>query len=170
MSTYQKLWAVGIAGTATTVAFFLLSSPPTILLLSQLVDQGGLTISQLVSAGITALFSSPFSELPTVLVPIILASLIIGINAMLAYFLWMRSRLFPRNPEGIVGFFATLFGVGCATCGSVITASLLANFGGISLITALPLGGQEIGYFGIGLLLISTLSLSRQLRKPLVCS
>lgn len=167
VSSLFKAFLVGC--TITVIAFFTLSSLATIQLLLLLVNQGNFTGTQIVSAGVISLFSSPFSQPPTLIIPIVLAAIAIGGNAVLMYLLWVRTKAFPKNNGGVAGFFAALFGAGCAACGPVLGATLLASIGGASLVALFPFGGQEIGYFGVLLLALSAFSLYRALKKPLVC-
>ncbi len=87
---------------------------------------------------------------------------------MLLRLVWGHSRTSTRT-GGAVGFFAALFGIGCSACGPLLGATLLTSIGGATLVSALPFGGQEIGYVGIGLLLFSAYTVSQNLQKPLVC-
>jgi hypothetical protein len=70
---------------------------------------------------------------------------------------------------GIGGLVSGFFGIGCAACGTVILSSI-ATFGGASLLLVLPLGGRELGYLGVGLLVYAIYSLSKKIKEPLICS
>lgn len=70
---------------------------------------------------------------------------------------------------GIGGLVSGFFGIGCAACGTVLLSSI-ATFGGASLLVFLPLGGRELGYLGVGLLLYAIYSLSKKIKEPLICS
>lgn len=70
---------------------------------------------------------------------------------------------------GIGGLVSGFFGIGCAACGTVLLSSI-ATFGGASLLLVLPLGGRELGYLGVGLLVYAIYSLSKKIKEPLICS
>jgi hypothetical protein len=99
-------------------------------------------------------------------------SLLIGIAASLLVFYFRMYRAAPTSAaaaSGIVGALGALFGFGCAACGSVFLVSLAGTLGGIGFLTALPFGGEELGYAGIFLLGVSIFLLSRAVNKPPVC-
>ena len=70
---------------------------------------------------------------------------------------------------GIGGLVSGFFGIGCAACGTVLLSSI-ATFSGASLLVFLPLGGRELGYLGVGLLVYAIYTLSKKIKEPLICS
>lgn len=72
--------------------------------------------------------------------------------------------------SGAVGFLFGLLGVGCASCGSLLLASLLSIFGLGSVLSYLPFGGEEFIFIGIIFLLFSIYELLNKIKNPTVCS
>lgn len=103
---------------------------------------------------------------------LITVSLLIGINSVLTLF-YIRLRRSAPSKAGalgsIGGIVASLLGIGCAACGSLVATTILTSVGGLSLLALLPYNGAEIGYLGALLLFISTVMLARHINKPPVC-
>lgn len=70
---------------------------------------------------------------------------------------------------GIGGLVSGVFGIGCASCGTFILTSVLALFGASGVVAFLPLGGEELGLLGVGLLAYSIYLIAKKLREPLTC-
>lgn len=71
---------------------------------------------------------------------------------------------------GVGGVVSGFFGIGCAACGTFILTSLLTFGGASTFLTLLPLGGQEFGFLGVGLLTYAVYSLLKKLNEPSVCN
>jgi len=71
---------------------------------------------------------------------------------------------------GISGVVSGFFGIGCAACGTFILTSLLTVGGASTFFTLLPLGGQEFGFLGVGLLAYAIYALLKKLKQSPVCS
>lgn len=71
---------------------------------------------------------------------------------------------------GVGGVVSGFFGIGCAACGTFILTSLLTFGGASTFLTLLPLGGQEFGFLGVGLLVYAIYSLLKKLNQSPVCS
>ncbi len=102
----------------------------------------------------------------------VVTSFLVGINIVLLVYLYRRQkRQLSRAGVAVssVGAFLGMFGVGCAACGSLIFTALLSSFGGIGLLTVLPLGGQEISILGTLVLLYATYFLIRKITRPITC-
>ena len=99
-------------------------------------------------------------------------SFLIGTNISLIAYLYTRQKTRLSTGGMAVSSFGALlgmFGVGCAACGSLVFTALLSSVGGISLLTILPLQGQEIGILGVLVLGYATYYLLQKITKPLVC-
>lgn len=110
---------------------------------------------------------TPFSAITTVS-----TSFLVGVNVALIVYLYKRQKAqLSRNNIAIssLGVFFGMFGVGCAACGSLFLTALLSTFGGISLLTFLPLEGQEISIFGVCVLTYATYTLVQNSIKPIIC-
>lgn len=108
----------------------------------------------------------PFSIVTTVLIVVLL-----GINlSMLAYLIKKQKRVRKGGAiSSFLGLLSSLFGVGCAACGTLIIGPALVALGAGGLLLALPLHGQEFALLGVFLLLYSIYTTSKQINKPLVC-
>jgi hypothetical protein len=99
-------------------------------------------------------------------------SFLVGINIALALF---YVRLYKAAPSslsvagGAIGFVSAIFGFGCVACGGVFLTAIATTAIGSGLIAALPFGGVEIGYLGVGFLMLSAWILAKAINKPLVC-
>ena len=68
------------------------------------------------------------------------------------------------------GLVSGFFGIGCAACGTFILTSLVGLFGAGGVLTFLPLGGEEFGFIGVGLLGYSIYKTSEMIQKPKTCA
>lgn len=109
---------------------------------------------------------TPFSA-----VLIMTMSILFGINASMFIYYIKQAKEVPRK-EGagaISAFVSGMFGVGCASCGSFLLGSLLASFGASSIITLLPLRGEELSILSIILLSLSIHWMSKSIQLNKVC-
>lgn len=102
-------------------------------------------------------------------------ALMFGINVSLLVYYIKRMRggagsLGGTSVLGVSGFVSGLLGIGCAACGTFIISTVLVLFGATGILTLLPLGGEEFGLVGVGLLVFSTYLLLKKMKEPLVCS
>tara|TARA_B100000508_G_C11462412_1_gene279859 strand:+ start:2732 stop:3283 length:552 start_codon:yes stop_codon:yes gene_type:complete len=104
----------------------------------------------------------------------IIIAVLFGVNiSLLAYYI-SRMRGGVRgvgstSAAGIGGLVSGIFGIGCAACGTFILTSVLALFGATGFLAILPLGGEEFGLIGVGLLVYSIYLLAKKINDPLVC-
>lgn len=99
-------------------------------------------------------------------------SLLIGVNvALITYVLRRRARGVSSADAamGTAGVIAGAAGIGCAACGSLLVASILASVGGAGLLALLPFQGGEFGILGVALLGTVTYRLTRHIGTPAVC-
>lgn len=125
------------------------------------------------SLGETALFALTLtSGITTLLSPIgaislIVFGLLLGMNAVLLWQYIGRKRRqticidYAPNNHGVAisGTVASLFGIGCAACGSAILFAILNIIGAGGLLLWLPLHGEEFSIIGIVLLSYATWAL-----------
>jgi len=102
----------------------------------------------------------------------VLISILFGINtAIIVYYI--RDYKSKLEKTGVTtstfGIIAGAFGIGCASCGSLILTSFLSLLGIGGSLAFLPFGGQEFGFLGVILLTVSTYMLLKKLNKPNVC-
>ena len=99
-------------------------------------------------------------------------ALLTGINiSLLTYFIRTRKGFIGGKDAGtgIGGLVSGILGVGCASCGSFILTAALGIFGASGALSVLPFGGEEFGFLGVALLLISSYSLMKKIHEPIVC-
>ena len=104
----------------------------------------------------------------------ILIAVLFGINfSLFVYYIRrVRSgarRLKSTGAASLGGLVSGVFGIGCAACGTFILTSVLTLFGVSGIIVYLPLGGEEFGFLGVGLLLYSLHGLREKIDEPLLC-
>lgn len=96
----------------------------------------------------------------------VIIALLVGINAALITELIRARRVVVGGvATGGAGIIAGALGVGCAACGSLILTALVGTSVGAGLVAFLPLGGNEFGFIGIGLLGYSLYLLTKQISK-----
>src|SRR3989338_5638103 len=97
--------------------------------------------------------------------------ILLSLDISLIYFYYKKSvKRFSGG--GFFGSFAGLlaiFGVGCASCGSVVLTGLLSFFGASALLSFLPYGGAEVAVIAFLLLVWSNLYMLKKISDPLVC-
>lgn len=101
----------------------------------------------------------------------IVIAILFGIYvAMLTYFLKRRIKEVGQGgvTTGFLGIASGVLGVGCAACGSFLLTSLTLVGAG-SLLSFLPLGGNEFGILGIILLVLAIYMTAKQIENPLIC-
>ncbi len=101
---------------------------------------------------------------------IALCAVLIGIYiALLSAVIRIRSVFSTSGTvTGTLGMILGMFGTGCAACGTLLLNSLLYSTLGATF-AANVLNIPFLPFIGIGLLLISIVSLSRMINKPPVC-
>jgi hypothetical protein len=104
---------------------------------------------------------------------IILVSVLFGLTVSLfVYYVRMMRGVSDASAVGITGIgglVSGFFGIGCASCGSILALTLLGQFGAGSLLLLLPFGGEEFSLIAILLLGYSAYSLIKKIRAPIVC-
>lgn len=78
-------------------------------------------------------------------------------------------NLAASGGKQVLGLVLGALGLGCAACGSLLLAPLLALFGAAGLLAILPLHGQEFGLLAILLLGYSTYKIAKAITSPLIC-
>lgn len=73
------------------------------------------------------------------------------------------------SASSLGGLVSGFFGIGCATCGTLLFSSALVLFGAGGLLAWLPFGGEEFGLIGVGLLIYANYMIIKKINAPLVC-
>ena len=94
---------------------------------------------------------------------ILTTSLLAGINVSLLFFKFrvLKSASYKEHSLGTSGATAGVLASSCSSCG----ISILSMLGVAGAFTFMPLGGLELGFLGIGLLLISIYLTSKSISK-----
>ncbi len=107
-----------------------------------------------------------------ILLTIFLISLLFGLNFSMTIYL-IRQRRIPRKNSSaglsLGALVATLFGISCAACGSIIATSIASLLGSGAITYLLPFGGKEMLFIAILLLLFSIKIVNKKINDPLVC-
>lgn len=144
---------------------------PNLHLITNTVVSDSLTLSEKTSL-ITSLLGAWHTNFSTFSrTTMVLVALLFGINlSMLLFYFSHRYSLEKSAGIGVGGIVIGILGVGCASCGSVILASLL----GISLASGvlgfLPFKGQEFALLGILLIVIAIISTAKKIQNPSACN
>ncbi len=101
----------------------------------------------------------------------VVIAVLFGINvSMLAFYMKKNRSIAGRGGAvSLGGLTSGIFGVGCASCGTLIIGPLLAFFGASGVLAYLPFGGQEFGVVAILLLLFSVYLIAKKISTPAVC-
>ncbi len=100
----------------------------------------------------------------------ILIILLTGVNmAFFIYFLQHRIATLRASSLGWWGMAVSLFGVGCASCGSAILTTLLGFGTATAVVAALPFHGTEFTVLGIISIAASIVVLARKIANPGIC-
>lgn len=168
---FQKLSYLFIAITGALVAFAFTVWLPNFSLIVNTLGNFSVPLgikAQLLTGlflGITTNFTA-FSAFSTVVIAVLF-----GMNlAMVTYFV-KRNRALGREEmaAGAGGVISGIFGVGCATCGSLLATSILSLVGAGGAIALLPLKGGEFNVLSIALLITSIYFIARKITMPPVC-
>lgn len=102
-------------------------------------------------------------------------AVLFGVNvAVISYGFRTQQQLVRQAGQGesvvsLGGLASGLFGVGCAACGSFVLSPALTFFGASTLVALLPLGGEEFGILGVGMLGLSLVLSARKIGRPVTC-
>jgi len=123
----------------------------------------------------TNLVTSLLGSLQTNFTPLsrtltITSATLTGIQAsLLIYYLRQSMKIQQEMGVSLVGVATSLLGVGCASCGSVVLTSLIGFGSATTVLRVLPFRGQEFGFVGIAILLITIGFTFKKINQPFVC-
>ena len=89
--------------------------------------------------------------------------------SLLIYYLKQTARIQQSMGMSAVGVTASMLGVGCASCGSVVLTSLIGFGASTAVLGFLPFRGQAFGLLGIAILLFAIHITIKKINDPLVC-
>ncbi len=163
ITVFKKPGAVFGALVIFTVLLFFVAWMPNFSFLYTLLTSPFFSPSariKLIAVGFGSLATNftPLSRVITITI-LILASIN---SVMFVSYFKKRALLYKEAGVGASAFLLGLFGVGCASCGSVIISAIAGAGAAAGFLGVLPLGGQEFGIVSIVLLLVSLAAISRK--------
>jgi hypothetical protein len=163
------LWATGVALLVVSAGTLL----PNLDALGAVWSSSAVSVSFKL-AFLFSLYGSLFSNFTVLsMIYLLLTAVLFGINiAFLTFYIRRRRGKGPNVTAPLAslgGLVASMFGIGCAACGSVIITAVLSIFGGAGLLLMLPFHGAEFGLIGLVLLLVSISYLAKRIEDPLTC-
>lgn len=101
----------------------------------------------------------------------IVTALFAGLQiSLLTYYLRQTAKIQRSMGASLIGVVTSMFGIGCASCGSVILSSLI-GLGSTSVVLGiLPFKGQEFGFIGIAILLYAINLTVKKINQPFACA
>ncbi|OGV93957.1 hypothetical protein A3B57_00900 [Microgenomates group bacterium RIFCSPLOWO2_01_FULL_47_10] len=101
----------------------------------------------------------------------ILSATLTGIQvSLLIYYVRRSMRVQREMGVSLLGTATSLLGVGCASCGSVVLTSLIGFGSASTVLGILPLRGQEFGFIGIAILLMTIGFTMKKINQPYACN
>ena len=95
--------------------------------------------------------------------------LLFAINITLSFYYFKTKGYVFVKKSSISGMFLSIFGLGCASCGTALISTILSFFGLSTTLSFLPFKGEEFIYLGILFLLFSIFTLSNKIQEPNIC-
>lgn len=170
---FGKTLYVSIAVLTAAVAFTVAVWLPNFALVTQVVTSSSASLAEKVTF-VTSLYGSIQTNFTVVSASYtVLIAILFGVSiSMFVYYLRRQQGFIQSSASatGLAGLVSGFFGVGCAACGTFILTSVLGLIGAGGVLTYLPLGGEEFGFLGVGLLGYSIYKTSQLIQKPLVCA
>jgi len=104
----------------------------------------------------------------------VLTALLSGLNAGLLALYIQKTKSLRSLPSDtslvqLGALVSAVFGIGCASCGSIILMTILLQLGAGGLLFLLPWHGEEFAFLAVGLLGYSVFLLYKKIHAPLVC-
>jgi hypothetical protein len=160
------LLAVTVAFAVTAFSAWL----PNLGLVQKAIFSSTMTIGQKTNL-LVALFGSLKTNFTFLsLVITLFTAVLSGIQvSLLTHYLRESFKINQALGTSTLGFVSSMLGIGCASCGSVAITSFLGLGASASVLIFLPLKGQEFGFIGIILLLVSILYTAKKINQPITC-
>jgi len=100
----------------------------------------------------------------------VIIALLAGLSvSLLTFFIKYKIKKGKEGGMSMVGIILSFFGIGCASCGSVILTSLIGLSASSAIIGFLPFHGIEFLFASIILLVWSIYTISKKIQNPEVC-
>jgi hypothetical protein len=160
------LLAIGVSLVVITFAAWL----PNLHLVSRTIVSSSLDLGQKSNLLFGLLSSLQTNFTPVSLLVTTATAILAGIQLSLLVF-YLRQKVALQQSMGVsaAGITASLLGIGCASCGSVLLTSVIGLGATTTALGVLPLKGQEFGLAGIALLSWAMMLTIRKINDPAVC-
>lgn len=143
---------------------------PNFSFVGEIITSEYFTVSQKLSILLSSLGAFQTNFRPFGRAALVTLSLLFGLNiSLFTFYLKRRAVIQKAAGMGMAGILAGLIGIGCASCGSFILASIFGMSASAVFIGLLPFRGQEFAVAGIVILSLSIISISRKIQEPLIC-
>jgi hypothetical protein len=101
---------------------------------------------------------------------LMVSAVLLGIQvSLVAYYVRQTARLQQDMGVSFLAMSLSLLGVGCASCGSVLLATLFGFGAMTSIVSPLPFNGQEFSILGPAILVIAIWHTVKKINQPIVC-
>lgn len=123
----------------------------------------------------TNLLTAFFGSLQTNFTPLsrmltVISATLTGIKiSLLIYYLRQSARIQTQMGVSFAGVAASLLGVGCASCGSVLLTSIIGFGSATAVLGILPFRGLEFSFVGVGILLVAINYTIKKINQPFIC-
>jgi hypothetical protein len=139
-----------------------------------LFESGATTLSKI--SILTHLYLGLFTNFtPLAMVATLMISILSGVNAGLLALYIQKTKSIRTLPSDtslvqMTALVSAVFGIGCASCGSIILTAVLLQLGAGGLLFLLPFHGQEFALLAVGLLGYSARLLWKKINQSFVCT
>lgn len=100
----------------------------------------------------------------------VLIAFLTAVNiALIVYYFRQNKPLKAAAGTGFFGLLVGLFGIGCATCGSVVLSAIFGLTATAAFVSYLPWRGLEFGLFSLVVLTLSLFLTARKIKEPSTC-
>lgn len=143
---------------------------PNLRLITVSLASSSLTLGQKVGL-LTALLGSIETNFTTLSRSLLITSAVLmGIQVALAtYYIRQTARLQQDMGISFIAMSLSLLGIGCASCGSVLLATLFGFGAMTSMVRLLPFKGQEFSILGLAILVFAIWHTVKKINQPIVC-
>jgi hypothetical protein len=170
---YNILQYSGLVSLISFAVLTLAVLVPNIKTITWTFDQSALTLTQKIHF-LSTLYgglATNFTVIGAVFIGAV--ALLFGINSALFVFYIRKMRhlngVRSMSAASFGGLMSGFFGIGCASCGSVIIVALFGQLGAGAFIATLPYGGYEFSILAIAILSYTTYRLAQKIKQPAVC-
>ena len=172
-TVFQNLRYVLIALSIALVVFVVAVWLPNFALIMQIVTSSGIAFLDKLAVLISLIGSIQTNFTILSALYTIAIAILFGINvALLAYYIQKR-KITEANggaAAGVGGLMSGMFGIGCASCGTIVLAPILTMLGAGGLVALLPFNGQEFGILGVIILGFSVYVAAKKINQPITCA